>query len=142
MPNWYENLKDSVKARAGQIGQQAGKALLLKQAAGALGSWLDRAGWTVETLDEALRNNQPVLAEAWQTIPVEALQRLQRLHDTIAPIAESLTVDDYPVLLQELAANPAWQAYAELLYHYHYDAFEQSVEQLRAWFIHGFSAEQ
>ena len=138
MPNWYENLRDNVKARAGQIGQQAGKAILLKQAAGALGSWLDRAGWTVDSLDEALRNNQPILQEAWQTIPIEGLQRLQQLRDAVVPIAQALTPDDYPVLLQDLAENPAWQAYAELLYNYHYAAFEQSMNQLRQWFINGF----
>lgn len=136
MPNWYENLRENIKTRTEQIGQQAGKAFLLKQAAHALGRWLDRAGWTVESLDEALRAQQPILAEAWITMPMEIIQRLERLRETIVPIAESLTVNDYPILLQELAANPAWQAYADLLYNQHYAAFEQSVEQLRQWFIH------
>lgn len=134
MANWYENLRDNVKARAGQIGQQAGKRILLQQAASALGHWLNRAGWTVETLDDALRHQQPILEEAWATIPVA---QLNRVREYIVPLAESLIVDDYPILLQELAANPAWQAYAELLYNYHYEAFEQSVNQLREWFIHG-----
>lgn len=125
---------DGIKSKFKQLGQQAGKRFLLAQSAKALGTWLDRAGWTVESLDEALRTQQPILEQAWATIPMEVLQRL---HDTIYPIAATLTPEDYPIVLQELAAYPQWQAYADLLYYYHYDAFAHAVSQLRQWFLAG-----
>lgn len=110
----------------------ATKAMVLAQAAQALGEWLDRAGWTPETLDAALQAGQPVLEEAWATIPWDEVQRLA---PRLKPLAAQLTLDDYPAILQALAGVPRWQPFAELLYYHHYAAFEAGVERLRQLFL-------
>lgn len=117
MPGWIEGWKANMA-----------KNLVIRKAAQALGEWLDRAGWTVESLDAALRADQPVLETAWADIPPETLAQARVW---LRPLVTQLTAEDYPAILQELAANPAWKAFAELLYWHHYPQFAHSLTQLR-----------
>lgn len=119
---------DSLRA----AGTNAAKVAVLNQAGTALHDWLMAEALSADQLRALLDAGVPVLTDALQRLPPEAVGTARRL---AGGVLARITPDDYPVVLQQLAGYPETAAHAHLLaepLYYHRD-FVPAMTAARAW---------